>query len=74
MAIQKLYRVQCGECRRFLPRDSAPASMKATSDPAATPLFTSYQDAVDAAKERGWIRDSVHPAGVCPGCTERVKR
>lgn len=70
MPIQKLYRVQCGDCLRFLRGQSEPVHLKATVDPAATPLFTSYQDAVEAAKERGWVRDGLHPAGVCPDCVK----
>lgn len=67
MAIQKLYRVQCDHCRNFLPRDAAPPSVKRLADPAATPLFTDYQDAVAASAERGWTKP-----GICPPCQQEV--
>lgn len=67
MPVQKLYRVQCGDCMRFLPMSSTPPSVPAFVDPAATPLFTSYQDAVEAAQERGWPG----PPVTCPACAGR---
>lgn len=67
MPVQKLYRVQCGDCMRFLPKSSVPPTVPALTDPGATPLFTSYQDAVEAAQERGWPG----PPAVCPACAGR---
>lgn len=66
MPVQKLYRVQCGGCFKFLPGLSTPPLVPALADPRATPLFTSYQDALDAAAERGW-GDHVR----CPACKEK---
>lgn len=62
MPIQKLYRVQCGVCFKFVPGNSTPPSVPSLGDPAATPLFTSYQDGVAHALERGW---SAYPIA-CP--------
>ncbi len=68
MAVQKLYRVQCDDCRHFLPKDSVPSGSTRMSDPTATPLFTDYADAVAASSERGWAKP-----GICPACQKERK-
>lgn len=59
MPIQKLYRVRC-DCGNMLSVDPV----------GAFTLFTSHQDAVAAALERGW---SAYPLK-CPPCAKELKK
>lgn len=61
MPIQKLYRVQCGTCFKFVPKPTI-KGLGSIADESATPLFTSYQDGMAYALERGW---SAYPIA-CP--------
>lgn len=69
MPIQKLYRVRC-DCGNFLPQAGIPRSVSTSLDAGSTPLFTSHQDAVAEAMERGW---SAYPLK-CPPCAKELKK
>lgn len=60
MPIQKLYRVRC-DCGNLLPSRLRPDIAQ---------LFSSHQDAVAEAMERGW---SAYPLK-CPPCAKELKK
>jgi len=70
VTLERLVRVKCDHCEQFLPPAFAPRQEAAWLNPVNTPLFTSEQDAVAAALDRGW---SAYPL-LCPACNNKESR
>jgi hypothetical protein len=68
MPIQKLYRVRC-DCGNFLTRLEVPRQVSVSVVQSNAMLFTSYQDAQEEAKTRGWRMAAPGSPLACPPCS-----